>query len=101
MSPAEYDVLETKGNLIVIGRSGTGKTTCALLRLFFKELNNMEKTQKNVFLTASPVLIAEINKKYDQLKDGIRQLHNIDYFEQNQEIFDERKQIRNFYDRLD
>jgi len=71
------------------------------LRLFFKEINNIEKTQKNVFLTASPVLIAEINKKYDQLKDGIRQLHNIDYFEQNQEIFDERKQIKNFYDRLD
>lgn len=40
LSPSEYEVLESRGNLIVIGRSGTGKTTCALLRLLFKELNN-------------------------------------------------------------
>lgn len=36
LSESEYDVLESRGNLIVIGRSGTGKTTCALLRLFFR-----------------------------------------------------------------
>jgi len=26
--------LSQDGNLIVVGRSGTGKTTCAMLRLF-------------------------------------------------------------------
>ena len=58
LSNEEFDLLETKGNVIAVGRSGTGKTTCALLRLFFKEMNKNFQIQKNVFLTASPVLIA-------------------------------------------
>jgi len=31
-------VVGTSGNVLVIGRSGTGKTTCALLRLFAMEM---------------------------------------------------------------
>lgn len=62
-----------KGNSIIIGRSGTGKTTCALLRLFsletlykIKSTDHgkftskdvfMESKMKNVLLTASPYLI--------------------------------------------
>lgn len=34
LSKQEKQIIELKGNMIVIGRSGTGKTTCALLRLF-------------------------------------------------------------------
>ena len=34
LSKQEKQVIELKGNVVVIGRSGTGKTTCALLRLF-------------------------------------------------------------------
>ena len=64
----------------MIGRSGTGKTTCGLLRLFFKELSSEVKFQKNVFLTASSELISEINKKYNQLKQGITEMHDYDYF---------------------
>lgn len=69
--------------MIVIGRSGTGKTTCALMRLFSIEMifkNSKAKERhlqegrsgqysckskylseiygiKNIFLTASPLLI--------------------------------------------
>lgn len=78
-------------NLVVIGRSGTGKTTCALMRLFAIELLFKNKQGKkkmnesrdqgkgissylndvfglrNVFLTASPFLIIEIENKYKEL----------------------------------
>lgn len=100
LSPSEYEVLEAKGNLIVIGRSGTGKTTCALLRLFFKEINNSKKLQRNVFLTASSTLISEINKKYNLLKDGIRELHDYDYFERR-ECFNEGLLVERFFLRLE
>jgi hypothetical protein len=34
----EKDVIGENGNVMVIGRSGTGKTTCAVLRLFSIEM---------------------------------------------------------------
>jgi len=44
----QREVLFTNGNLIIVGRSGTGKTTCAMLRLFgieylskIREINRM------------------------------------------------------------
>lgn len=37
LSSQEREIIELKGNIIIIGRSGTGKTTCALLRLFSLE----------------------------------------------------------------
>ena len=34
MTEEEQTVIGSSGNVMVIGRSGTGKTTCAVLRLF-------------------------------------------------------------------
>ena len=85
LSEEEIGIVGDNKNLVVIGRSGTGKTTCALMRLFAIELlfKNKESKKKvkskkaeervpkssylnevfglrNIFLTASPVLILEI-----------------------------------------
>lgn len=38
LSEEEEDVVGDNSNLIVIGRSGTGKTTCALMRMFAIEI---------------------------------------------------------------
>lgn len=38
LTEEEMDVIGEPGNVMVIGRSGTGKTTCALLRLFAMEI---------------------------------------------------------------
>jgi broad-specificity NMP kinase len=79
--------------VVVIGRSGTGKTTCSLLRLFATDLiyrlrfyatkyrlNSLkdaiidfEKLEKiaslrTVFVTASPVLTNEVKKYYLKLQ---------------------------------
>ena len=38
LTDEEKTVVGAPGNLLVIGRSGTGKTTCAILRLFAMEM---------------------------------------------------------------
>jgi flagellar biosynthesis GTPase FlhF len=38
LTEQEKDVIGENGNVLVIGRSGTGKTTCAILRLFSIEM---------------------------------------------------------------
>lgn len=77
--------------MIAIGRSGTGKTTCAILRLFsmdmlFKlrlnilqmnnplsDLTNLFKTNnlKSIFITASPVLACEVKRFYKSLANNV------------------------------
>lgn len=82
LTEQEKEVIGENGNVLAIGRSGTGKTTCAVLRLFSIEMlfkirlsiykKKYEETVKDVrcessdidntmglhciFLTASPVL---------------------------------------------
>jgi ABC-type lipoprotein export system ATPase subunit len=90
LSEEEEQTVGDNSNVIAIGRSGTGKTTCALMRLFAieflyknKESKRLTKDQKgnqvknsylneifglrSIFLTASPVLILEIRQKYEEL----------------------------------
>ncbi len=94
LSEEETQVVAENKNLIVMGRSGTGKTTCALMRLFAIEIYVKNSTAKSlfesefsskfyfnpehlncrtglksVFLTASPFLIMDIKNRYDILKD--------------------------------
>eukprot|EP01017_Pseudomicrothorax_dubius_P044517 TRINITY_DN7531_c0_g1_i2.p1 TRINITY_DN7531_c0_g1~~TRINITY_DN7531_c0_g1_i2.p1 ORF type:complete len:139 (-),score=39.23 TRINITY_DN7531_c0_g1_i2:35-403(-) len=38
LTEEEKDIISHDGNVLVIGRSGTGKTSCAILRLFALEL---------------------------------------------------------------
>jgi hypothetical protein len=91
-------VIGENGNVLAIGRSGTGKTTCAVLRLFSIEMlfkirvslykKKFSDTVKDVrcgsndidealglhciFLTASPVLTHEIQRYYKKLTDNIK-----------------------------
>lgn len=81
---------------MVIGRSGTGKTTCALMRMFAIEVffqNSLAKVLfnsegkyrfksedlerstglKNIFLTASPFLITQIKAQYNELKLHVKE----------------------------
>lgn len=83
---------------MVIGRSGTGKTTCAVMRLFAIQMLfrirvslNKKKFQSliedtkfmaddidetlglhSLFVTASPVLTNEIQRYYKKLTDQIK-----------------------------
>lgn len=96
MTKQQTNVLHKDGNVVVIGRSGTGKTLLSILRLY--AIENINKTlkaeqvisskqckekcvyqlldkyiaEKNVFLTASPFLIEEIIRQYEDLSDSIK-----------------------------
>lgn len=98
LTDQEKDVIGENGNVLVIGRSGTGKTTCAVLRLFSIEMlfkirlslyqKKYQETIKDVkcsskdidntfglhciFLTASPVLTHEIQRYYRKLTNNIK-----------------------------
>lgn len=92
-------MLEKDGNLIVIGRSGTGKTLLSILRLYaieflskssivYREMREGRFTktcihhyvnecfiEKNVFLTASSYLIEEIMKQYRDMHYQLQKEH--------------------------
>ena len=96
LTEEEKTLIGEAGNILAIGRSGTGKTTCALLRLFateilFKVQSNYAKTGilkdtrfkandvdiscglHSIFVTASPVLTNEVRRYYEKLNEKIKQ----------------------------
>jgi hypothetical protein len=98
LTDQERDVIGQNGNVLVIGRSGTGKTTCAILRMFSMEIlfkirltlyknkhegilrdtrftaDDIDKTigLHCVFVTASPVLTNEVRRYYEKLTKQIK-----------------------------
>lgn len=101
LTKQEKSVIGQQGNVLVLGRSGTGKTTCLLLRLFAMEflfrLRMRQVKQKfetlygeiqpenfvsqdidksdglhTVFVTASPVLCEEVRNFYLKLKNHVK-----------------------------
>ncbi|CAK94027.1 unnamed protein product (macronuclear) [Paramecium tetraurelia] len=94
----QQEIISYNGDGLVIGRSGTGKTTCALLRLFttdilFKirskldqignqttaiQLNQQQKDcqLKTIFVTASPLLACQVKRLYDKLVQNIQDVIN-------------------------
>ena len=98
LTEEERDLIGTPGDVLAIGRSGTGKTTCAVLRLFasevlFKFRSQHVKAKRGLvladthfgpedvdqrcglhilFATASPVLTNEVKRFYWRLNDHIK-----------------------------
>ena len=93
LTEEEKQLISTPGNVMAIGRSGTGKTTCAVLRLFAAEYLyrvqcRIQKLDRNVltdtrsegfdrklclhsvFTTLSPVLSREVEAYYKRLKEN-------------------------------
>ena len=99
LTSQEKDVIGQGGNVLAIGRSGTGKTTCAILRIFSMEIlfkiritlykNKLEGLLKDtrfqaddldktvglhcVFVTASPVLTTEVQRYYEKLTKHVKE----------------------------
>lgn len=114
----ERDVIGQGGNVLAIGRSGTGKTTCAILRIFSMEIlfkirvtlykNKLEGLLKDtrfiaddldktvglhcVFVTASPVLTTEVQRYYDKLTKHIKEELKKKQLKDKQRREDERQE---------
>jgi hypothetical protein len=101
LSARQELVVKSQENLLCLGRSGTGKTTSSVLRLFSQEImfillrkaakNKIKKSEatgpvkvnltsddlikpfymKTVFISASPVLVNEVSRFYHKLKEAL------------------------------
>jgi len=77
LTDEEQETIRYQGNTLVIGRSGTGKTTCATLKilsLYLRKLlleaqdeHAVKKDLRCVFITASPTLATRIRQYYRKL----------------------------------
>ena len=98
LTEEQNQVVGQAENVVALGRSGTGKTTCAILRLFameilFKFRMTLAKVKLEgeikanfgaedidnvyglhcVFVTASPVLSNEVQRYYHRLTDQVKE----------------------------
>jgi len=99
LTPEQNAVVGQGENVVALGRSGTGKTTCAILRLFAMEIlfkfrmtlarlkneglakasNFTSEDLDNVFglhcifVTASPVLSNEVQRYYNRLTSQVKE----------------------------
>lgn len=78
VSEVEYEVIKRSSTVhestLLIGRSGTGKTTCALYRMWFQFLQHHQQPAsgplRQLFITANPVLRGEMERIFDNLRQA-------------------------------
>ncbi|CAD8120897.1 unnamed protein product [Paramecium sonneborni] len=117
----QQEIISYNGDGLVIGRSGTGKTTCALLRLFttdilFKIRSKLEQINKSTddiqlnqeqqgcklktaFITASPLLACQVKRLYDKLVQNIQDVINNKKKQKNKNY--EENQVQNLQNDMD
>ncbi|CAD8153493.1 unnamed protein product [Paramecium pentaurelia] len=115
LTQEQQDIISYNGDALVIGRSGTGKTTCALLKLFstdilyklrikLNQIKNQtsdiqlsqqdQNTQlKTIFVTASPLLACQVKRLYDQLVNNIQDAINKKRQKQKKDCYDQSQNI--------
>lgn len=89
LTEEQQELVASSGNVLTIGRSGTGKTTCSILRMFSSEIIFKYRAQRGkrkltpddlnkssslhcVFVTASPVLVNEVKRFYGKLNTHMK-----------------------------
>lgn len=90
LTEEQENLIKSPGNVLAIGRSGTGKTTCSILRLLSTELlfrySVRDRSKRfspedidrstvlhTVFVTASPVLTNEVKNFYKKIGEHIKE----------------------------
>lgn len=83
MSATEDVIVRFKGSVFILGRSGTGKTTVILHRMFMLSRYNQLLENggagtvcKQLLVTASPILCEAIRRSYDSMCKTSEQLQN-------------------------
>ncbi|KAL0051116.1 hypothetical protein WJX82_002309 [Trebouxia sp. C0006] len=78
VSPSEQYIIENDpdppSSIVLVGRSGTGKTTCAVFRMWARWLtfhHHSTEPFHQIFLTANPKLRSEVAKQFHRLRAAI------------------------------
>ncbi|KAK9842411.1 hypothetical protein WJX84_005751 [Apatococcus fuscideae] len=75
VSPSEQRIIELdpSSSIILVGRSGTGKTTCAVYRIWAQWLasRSSDEPVKQVFITASATLRLQVAKAFRKLQAAV------------------------------
>lgn len=78
VSPSEQAIIENDPDppcsIVLVGRSGTGKTTCAVFRMWARWLafrHHSTEPFNQIFLTANPKLRSEVAKQFHKLRAAI------------------------------
>ncbi|KAL0040884.1 hypothetical protein WJX79_008605 [Trebouxia sp. C0005] len=78
VSPSELTIIENDPDppcsTVLVGRSGTGKTTCAVYKMWFRWLafrHHSTEPFHQIFLTANPKLRSEVAKQFNKLRAAI------------------------------
>ncbi|CAB4422241.1 unnamed protein product [Rhizophagus irregularis] len=78
VSKKEYEIINNPTSAIIIGRSGTGKTTCIIFRQiasylnrrFCKTSNDKTFNIRQIFITLSPNLCHRVNEYFNKLRES-------------------------------
>ncbi|KAG8942986.1 hypothetical protein FRC04_003272 [Tulasnella sp. 424] len=70
VSSSEYQIIKHPSSCLVLGRSGTGKTTCMLFRMIGLDIaaQKFGRSLRQVFVTRSRTLARSVRQYYAQLK---------------------------------
>jgi tetratricopeptide (TPR) repeat protein len=110
LTEEQSDSVKKSGHVVILGRSGTGKTTSAVLRMFASEILYKYKIRSKsqpfspkdvqkvtplhcIFVTASPVLTHEVKRFYNKIKDHL--------CEQLQENLEKKKKFEDLQDLIE
>jgi hypothetical protein len=86
MSPQEHEIIKLeygKVPIILCGRSGTGKTTTCIYRMWNEFKAFCEKKDENddylhqSFITKSPVLCSQVKKNFKKLVNGMQKIKRL------------------------
>ncbi|KAG9004067.1 hypothetical protein FRB90_011077 [Tulasnella sp. 427] len=83
MSPTERDIIDHRSSCLVLGRSGTGKTTTMMFKMLAFEMSARQagSTSRQMFVTQSPALAEKVKAYYGRLKK-----QSLDLDSENQDL---------------
>ncbi|KIO30532.1 hypothetical protein M407DRAFT_20420 [Tulasnella calospora MUT 4182] len=80
MSASERDIIDHRSSCLVLGRSGTGKTTTMMFKMLAYEMSTRAAgfPCRQMFVTQSPALAEKVKAYYDKLKKSSLDLDSED-----------------------